>query len=99
MNNAILDPSHNSAAQMSWWPKASTWDTGTWEQGYWTSFCEQWFQKRLDRIRSHEVGIKGARAWRDVFRTALNARKLCQAVETASEQFVDARKETFLYSI
>ena len=87
LQNPHTDSLGKQVANMSWWPKASTWESGSLDNGYWTSFAEVWFQKRLDRIRSHEAKPKTASGWRDELKCAHNAKKLRKMTETALQQF------------
>ena len=51
----LADESGKQTADISVF--ALAWENGSLDIGYWT-FPEVWFQKRLDRIRSHEAGPK-----------------------------------------
>lgn len=53
----------DQAADMSWWPRHSTWIRSGLNWGYWTDTCEMWFQKRLDAIRKGEAGPKTSTQW------------------------------------
>ena len=85
--DGLADESGKQTADVSWWPKALAWENGTLDVGYWTPFAEVWFQKRLDRIRSHEAGPKTATEWKDSLKSALSAKSLRNAVQTASTNF------------
>ncbi|KIM50349.1 hypothetical protein SCLCIDRAFT_70916, partial [Scleroderma citrinum Foug A] len=39
-------------ADVSWWPKQSTWEGSGLDVGYWSSDDEAWYQKRLELIRN-----------------------------------------------
>ena len=86
--NIRIDESGKQTADVSWWPKAVTWENRTMDLGYWTPFAEVWFQRRLDRIRSHEAHPKTASVWKDDLKAAPSAKKLRLAVDTASTIFL-----------
>ncbi|EKM60209.1 uncharacterized protein PHACADRAFT_189344 [Phanerochaete carnosa HHB-10118-sp] len=57
-----------SATDYCWWPKQSTWLTSGFNMGYWTSFNEYWFQKRLCDIRFGEATPRSAKQWKDALK-------------------------------
>ena len=83
---------------MSWWPKAYSWEAGHYDIGYWTSNAELWFQQRLDKMRSHDAKPMPLGWWRDQLKSANNAKKLKQAVNKASRQFMEANGESIFVS-
>ena len=93
IDRPYIEASHKQIAQMSWWPRVHTWEAGTYDLGCWTTFAEMWFQHRLDRIRSHEAKPKSVSGWRNDLKSAMNAKKVRDAVANASEQFVDAKRD------
>ena len=66
------------------------WENGGLDVGYWCSFAEMWFKKRLSRIRSHEDRPKSVRDWKKDLGNFGRAKRLSQAIEKASAQFLDA---------
>ncbi|KAG2141207.1 uncharacterized protein EDB93DRAFT_1089504 [Suillus bovinus] len=46
----ICDNARN-VAKISWWPRPQAWATSGLNVGFWSTQCEQWFQKHLDNIR------------------------------------------------
>lgn len=56
--------------------------------GYWTPFCESWFQTRLQMIRASNATPHGSKEWRNKITFYQGARKLRRAVEAASENFL-----------
>ena len=63
--------------------------------GHWSSFAELWFQKRLDKIRSHEAPPKTVVAWKNDVKIAPIAKRLRLAVDMASERFMESRTAVF----
>ncbi|KZP03179.1 hypothetical protein FIBSPDRAFT_769321 [Athelia psychrophila] len=53
-------------ADLSWWPKQSTWLGSSMDTGYWAPECEEWYQKRRALIRSGDPrgDPKTAENWR-----------------------------------
>ena len=88
-----IDNSQTQTADVSWWPKVHMWETGSYNMGYWTSFTEVWFKSRLDRIRSHEAQPKSIAAWKNDMKSAHNAKKVKQAMDAASRDFVQSYSE------
>ena len=57
--------SPDQAADMSWFPKASTFaESGLWP-GYWTPECERWFQRWLAVLNQGPPPPHMARHWRN----------------------------------
>lgn len=50
-------------ADLSWWPKQTTFETSGLYFGYWTQTCEQWFQKRSVEIVEHRADLMTAEQW------------------------------------
>ena len=50
-------------ADLSWWPKQSTWVGSNFNVGYWTPDNEVWFRTHLEKIRAGEVQPQSARHW------------------------------------
>lgn len=53
------------AKELSWWPKASTWENSGLDVGYWSEDCEDFYQRRLEEIRKGEAVLLPAKKWRD----------------------------------
>lgn len=48
------DPSQGEqTADISWWPKQSTWEGSGLDVGYWSTDNEVWFQKHLEAVRNY----------------------------------------------
>jgi hypothetical protein len=56
--------------------------------GYWSPFCEKWFQKRLQGIRDGKEHPRSSNEWRQalVFNKATN--RVLEAMEDASTRFL-----------
>lgn len=78
-----------TAADVSWWPKQSTWLSSGANVGYWSSSNEEWFQNRLSKIRQGLGTGKplNAKEWRDALRYDKVTRKLMVEVESMSEKY------------
>ena len=50
-------------ADLSWWPKQSTWVGSNFDVGYWTPDNEIWFHTHLEKIRASEVQPQSAGRW------------------------------------
>ena len=50
-------------ADVSWWPKQSTFMTSGLNVGYWSPDCEAWFQSRARTISDGTATVKNARVW------------------------------------
>ena len=51
-------------ADVSWWPKQSTWLASGAHVGYWSSANESFFVRRLDQIRQGKAKPHTATEWR-----------------------------------
>ena len=72
----------------SWWPCPHTWEVSGLEFGYWTPWCENWFQKRLLQIRNGEGSPLGSRDCRHALKMFKGVGLLRDAVVNASEGFL-----------
>nr|VWP00843.1 Lipoyl synthase (EC (Lip-syn) (LS) (Lipoate synthase) (Lipoic acid synthase) (Sulfur insertion protein LipA) [Ganoderma boninense] len=59
-----LPGSGSSVELLSWWPRPNVFDTSGLAFGYWTPWCENWFQRRLERIKAGTAGPLSAKEWR-----------------------------------
>lgn len=75
----------------SWWPKPNQWNNNHFDQGFWTPWCESWFLNRLNRIRSDQARLYNARQWEWALRQAGDARKFCDALELASNRWLEGK--------
>lgn len=54
--------------QRSWWPKSNTWDSCGLNVGYWSADCEDWYQRRLESIRTGRAKPMTASEWRNLLK-------------------------------
>ncbi|KAJ6551210.1 hypothetical protein B0H19DRAFT_950741 [Mycena capillaripes] len=55
----------------SWWPSAHVWESSGLNMGYWTPFCEQWFQSRQAEIRTGTALLHDQAQWRQKLGTRI----------------------------
>ncbi len=79
---------------LSWWPKASTWETCGLNVRYWSPACEEWFQRRLASIRSGEITLMNATEWKSSLRRDRVAGDVASALEAACEQIFPMPRTT-----
>ena len=63
-----LAGSNNDAANASWWPKQSTWNSSDADVGYWSSLDEKWFHEHLGRICGRKAKLIKAMGWKDLLK-------------------------------
>jgi hypothetical protein len=76
----------NGAEQISiksWWPLPEIFEKAE-DLGYWSSFNETWYQKRLDLIRKGKAVPLSKRAWREELRGRVEPTSLRINTETRS---------------
>ena len=67
-----------------------TWEKSDFNKGYWTPYCEQWFQERLAHIRNNRTSPRTAKKWADgLKRIAKISHPFYRAVQDASVNFLD----------
>ena len=54
----------NQKSDSSWWPKHSAWMNSGLNVGYWSPACEDWFQRRLDSIRTGTARLRTSTEWK-----------------------------------
>ncbi|EIW58372.1 uncharacterized protein TRAVEDRAFT_124826 [Trametes versicolor FP-101664 SS1] len=84
----IMDSGHKDVVYFSWWPRPAQWSYSGMNVGYWTQFCEDWFQLRLQAIRDSNAAPHSGKEWRNKITFHQGARKVKRAVEVASERFL-----------
>ncbi len=57
--------------------------------GFWTPYCEEWFQLRLAHIRANDTSPRTAKGWKDSLKRHKLCRKFQDVVNLASAQFLD----------
>ncbi|KAI5117334.1 hypothetical protein M0805_001939 [Coniferiporia weirii] len=75
--------------QASWWPKSCVWEHSSMNCGYWSTFCEVWFQNRLRKIRSDQESVKNQGKWRTWLALAKKSRPVIEYNRCFSESFID----------
>ncbi|TBU36529.1 hypothetical protein BD309DRAFT_1024264 [Dichomitus squalens] len=75
----------------SWWPKAEVWDGSDMDAGYWTPYCEHWFQTGLNLIRKGEARLRTSSKWRGTLKVHKHIKNWRRAVATASHSFLQER--------
>ncbi|KAI1789776.1 hypothetical protein LXA43DRAFT_892236 [Ganoderma leucocontextum] len=73
----------------SWWPKAGTWEDSDLDMGYWTPYCEEWFQQRLRRIWANDTEPRTAKKWKDGLKRHKLCRRFRDVVDLASVTFLE----------
>ncbi|KAF8868722.1 hypothetical protein BD779DRAFT_1396287, partial [Infundibulicybe gibba] len=53
----------DQVSDRSWWPKTHTWEKSGYNVGYWSIDCENFYQRRLEEIKSGQ-GPATATEWR-----------------------------------
>ncbi|KAK7677675.1 hypothetical protein QCA50_019366 [Cerrena zonata] len=62
-------------ADVSWWPKQSTWNASGFNCGHWTTQCEEWFRRRRDAIVKGEAAPRKTKEWHGALKLRLSAMK------------------------
>ncbi|KAK7680603.1 hypothetical protein QCA50_016385 [Cerrena zonata] len=62
-------------ADVSWWPKQSTWNASSFNCGHWTTQCEEWFRRRCDAIAKGEAVPRKTKEWHSALKLRLSAMK------------------------
>lgn len=80
----------NQTSDLSWWPKQTTFmRSGMWI-GYWTPWCEKWFNQRLEEIRNGTAILRTSREWNQYLTFYLKSTgKLLRANDAASTSYLD----------
>jgi hypothetical protein len=66
-------------ADMSWWPKHSTWERSGLNWGHWTRSDEEWFQGRLKLIRTGQAELRSSLQWKRALKYQKKTPKLVAA--------------------
>lgn len=67
--------SGQQTADVSWWPKQSTWEASGLSVGYWSTDDETWYQKHLREIREYNGSSKPPYRTASEWRQALKYRR------------------------
>jgi hypothetical protein len=87
----------NQTADLSWWPKASTFAASGLYAGYWTPNCEYWFQKRMSEIADGTATLIKATEWTNKLKLHRPVRKLTAANSRAAKLFLQSPRAQALY--
>jgi hypothetical protein len=81
----------NQESDVSWWPKQSTFLKSGLYVGYWSAWCEKWFQERLQEIKSGKAKPMDPKQWKAVLKLVSRETKLImKAIENESVKFIDS---------
>ena len=76
-------------ADVSWWPKQSTFMASGLNVGYWSPDCEAWFQSRARAIMDGSATVKNARVWSQAMKFEKpRVLKLVQNQETVASRLL-----------
>lgn len=84
-------------ADLSWWPKASTFTASGLYPGYWTHSCEYWFQQRLCAISNGSAVLYNASEWANRLTLHKPIRKLVANNRAAAKSFLESPRAEFLH--
>ena len=73
---------------ISWWPKVHTWEGSGIDVGCWTPMCEQWFQKRLQSIKSGEGRVFSSKVWSKNLKYAKQKQGFYTGAKKIGEDFI-----------
>jgi hypothetical protein len=68
LGRSMFERPAEQTTDMSWWPKNSTWNNSSLNVGYWSTGCEEWFQRRLANIRDGTATLKTTAKWTSALR-------------------------------
>lgn len=74
----------------SWWPQFHQWEDSGLDVGYWGSYCETWYQNRLNKLLSGELTVRGGREWKVALKMEKLTGKLVKNNETMSMAFLQS---------
>jgi len=73
---------------MSWWPKLIAWHNSGMQVGFWSPYCEEWFQLHLKSILSGGASPRTSKGWDQALKLARKQSKLACNYEGLVAQFV-----------
>src|SRR5882724_629764 len=76
------------SANMSWWPKLIAWNNSGMQVGFWSPYCEEWFQLHLKSILSGGASPRTSKGWDQALKLARKQSKLACNYEHLAAQFV-----------
>lgn len=85
--------------KVSWWPRPQAWAASGLNVGFWSTRCEEWFQKRLGNIREGVSRIRNTRVnddngpmtatrWKRSLKFNPGTNKMMKNVDAACSQFL-----------
>ncbi|KAG1729430.1 hypothetical protein EDB19DRAFT_1583022, partial [Suillus lakei] len=85
--------------KVSWWPRPQAWAASGLNVGFWSTRCEEWFQKHLDNIQEGVSRIRNTRIndnngpmttmwWRHSLKFNAGITKMMKNVDAACSQFL-----------
>ena len=77
----------HSYSRVSWWPTDSSWQNFA-QHTHWTEKVEDWYVKRLEKIRQGKEGPLNASKWRTDIRGSSSLRRIDKFVTQAFDRFV-----------
>ncbi|KAG9313662.1 hypothetical protein JVU11DRAFT_5998 [Chiua virens] len=85
--------SGQQTADVSWWPKQSTWESSDLNVGYWSTDNEAWYQKPLQKICEYNEKGKpsyhSASDWQKALKYCKDAtKKACNYATQAAEHWL-----------
>lgn len=90
-----LDVGRNTA-DVSWWPKHSTFSSSGLNVGHWTDACEEWFQARHLQIVEGRAELKTATQWFNSLKYEKNTKHLMKRNIEEAEAYVRDQRSTAL---
>ena len=75
-------------SKISWWPRTVHWRASGLKFGYWTPFCEHWFQQRLLGIREGKKQPETGKHWKRSILFYKDAMKLHNEINLKCQGFL-----------
>ena len=76
------------SADMSWWPKLTAWRNSGIQVGFWSPYCEEWFQLCLKSIISSLAKPRTSKEWNQALKLVRNQSKLACNYKRLAAHFV-----------
>lgn len=81
---------------MSWWPRASAWNSSGLNVDAWTEECEEWFIHRRNAILSGEAVPLNSHQWRSQMHFSRQSPKLMLKTNVAVVSYLESSQADFL---
>ena len=75
-------------ADISWWPKQSTWVRLNVDVGYWSPDNKVWFRARLSKIWAGEAQPMNATCWANALKKYRYTSRIVQSYQSAAATFL-----------